>query len=227
MTGVAPPGLDSGNAASIFAPMSISNELRRRLRAEQSRPRFEPFRILARRDQGGVRLLTRNGNDFTEHFPHIAEAIRALNVRSCVIDGEAIVTDDRGLAVFELIRGHDSLLFSFPALCVGVPNAVGEQAIEMAVLWVHPDAPGARKARHLLSEWVYHPDKPYRRTAIFPPAPIPRPLISFFIPGRKTQILNNGAIGLWVYLECRRYWYFSNLLFNGINNGPQNLFKHF
>jgi bifunctional non-homologous end joining protein LigD len=54
----------------------------------------------------GVRLLTRNGNDFTEHFPHIAEAIRALNVRSCVIDGEAIVTDDKGLAVFELIRGH-------------------------------------------------------------------------------------------------------------------------
>jgi hypothetical protein len=27
-------------------------------------------------------------------------------VRSCVIDGEAIVTDDKGLAVFELIRGH-------------------------------------------------------------------------------------------------------------------------
>jgi bifunctional non-homologous end joining protein LigD len=129
MTGAAPLGLDSGNAASIFVPMSISNELRRRLRAEQSRPRFEPclprpakeppaglgwiheikhdgFRILARRDQGGVRLLTRNGNDFTEHFPHIAEAIRALNVRSCVIDGEAIVTDDKGLAVFELIRGH-------------------------------------------------------------------------------------------------------------------------
>jgi ATP dependent DNA ligase domain len=131
MTGAAPLGLDSGNAASIFAPMSVSNELRRRLRAEQSRPRFEPclprpakeppaglgwiheikhdgFRILARRDQGDVRLLTRNGNDFTEHFPHIAEAIRALNVRSCVIDGEAIVTDDRGLAVFELIRGHDT-----------------------------------------------------------------------------------------------------------------------
>jgi hypothetical protein len=38
MTGAAPLGLDSGNAASIFVPMSISNELRRRLRAEQSRP---------------------------------------------------------------------------------------------------------------------------------------------------------------------------------------------
>jgi bifunctional non-homologous end joining protein LigD len=27
-------------------------------------------------------------------------------VRSCVIDAEAIVCDDNGLAVFELIRGH-------------------------------------------------------------------------------------------------------------------------
>jgi len=55
---------------------------------------------------GARPLPTRNGNDFTDHFPHIAEAIRTLNVRSCVIDGEAIGTDDKGLAVFELIRGH-------------------------------------------------------------------------------------------------------------------------
>jgi hypothetical protein len=27
-------------------------------------------------------------------------------MRSCLIDGEAIVTHDRGLAVFDLIRGH-------------------------------------------------------------------------------------------------------------------------
>jgi bifunctional non-homologous end joining protein LigD len=111
--------------------MSATRELRRRLAAKQPQPRFEPclprsakeppvgagwiheikhdgFRIVARRDQGRVRLLTRNGNDFTEHFPRIAKAISTLNVRSCVIDGEAIVTDDRGLAVFELIRGHDT-----------------------------------------------------------------------------------------------------------------------
>jgi bifunctional non-homologous end joining protein LigD len=32
--------------------------------------------------------------------------VAALPVRSCLIDGEAIVTDQSGLAVFELIRGH-------------------------------------------------------------------------------------------------------------------------
>jgi bifunctional non-homologous end joining protein LigD len=53
-----------------------------------------------------VRLLTRNGHDLADRFPLVAEAIEALPVRSCVVDGEAIVCDDEGLPVFDLIRGH-------------------------------------------------------------------------------------------------------------------------
>jgi bifunctional non-homologous end joining protein LigD len=55
-----------------------------------------------------VRLVTRNGHDLADRFPLIAEAIEALPVHSCVIDGEAIVCDDGGLAVFDLIRSHRS-----------------------------------------------------------------------------------------------------------------------
>jgi ATP-dependent DNA ligase len=36
------------------------------------------FRILAPRDAGGVRLYTRNGNDFTERFPLVVAAIAVL-----------------------------------------------------------------------------------------------------------------------------------------------------
>jgi ATP-dependent DNA ligase len=35
-----------------------------------------------------------------DRFPLAVEAVPALPVRSCVIDGEAIVCDDNGLAVF-------------------------------------------------------------------------------------------------------------------------------
>ena len=59
---------------------------------------------MARRDGAGVRLFTRNGNGFTARFPPAAAAIAALPGRSFLIDGEAIVTNDKGLAVFELIR---------------------------------------------------------------------------------------------------------------------------
>jgi len=47
-----------------------------------------------------VRLFTRNGHDWTERFPLIDEAVTALRVRTCLIDGEAICCDDEGVAVF-------------------------------------------------------------------------------------------------------------------------------
>jgi hypothetical protein len=37
-------------------------------------------------------------------FPLIVAALNALSARSCVIDGEAIVCDDKGLSVFDLVR---------------------------------------------------------------------------------------------------------------------------
>ena len=63
--------------------------------------KHDGFRIMARRDAAGVRLLTRNGHDFAGRFPLAAAAFAALPARSCLIDGEAIVTDRNGLAVFD------------------------------------------------------------------------------------------------------------------------------
>ena len=113
--------------------MLVQRELRRRLRRDQSQERFEHcvprlakeppsaqgwlheikhdrFRILAHRDGAGVRLLTRNGHDFSKRFPAIVAAIQALPAGSCVVDGEAIACDERGLSVFEMIRWrqHDA-----------------------------------------------------------------------------------------------------------------------
>ena len=68
--------------------------------------KHDGFRIMARRDAAGVRLITRNGNDFTKRFPLAAAAVAPLPGRSCLIDGEAIACDDNGLADFELIRRH-------------------------------------------------------------------------------------------------------------------------
>jgi ATP-dependent DNA ligase len=66
--------------------------------------KHDGFRIMARRDGVSVRLITRSGNDFTSRFPIIVAAVAALPARSFLIDGEAIVTNGDGLAVFDLIR---------------------------------------------------------------------------------------------------------------------------
>jgi hypothetical protein len=62
------------------------------------------YRLMARRDPIGIRLLTRNGYDWPPRYPLIVEAANRLKVRSCLIDGEAVICDDNGLAVFERLR---------------------------------------------------------------------------------------------------------------------------
>ena len=104
--------------------MSAYQELKRRIRRTVtfepclSRPAKAPqrgsgwlheikhdgFRIIAQKDVDGVRLITRNGYDFAERCPLIVDAIRRLSGRSCIVDGEAIVVDQEGLSVFDLLR---------------------------------------------------------------------------------------------------------------------------
>jgi bifunctional non-homologous end joining protein LigD len=59
---------------------------------------------MARRDPIGIRLLTRNGHDWSPRYPAIVEAVNHLKVRSCLIDGEAVACNDQGLAVFDRLR---------------------------------------------------------------------------------------------------------------------------
>src|SRR5262245_65891764 len=82
--------------------------------------KHDGYRLMVRRDAAGVRLLTRNGHDWSARFPLILEAAYELRVQSCLIDGEAVACDDNGLAVFErLRRKHDAravFLYAFDLL---------------------------------------------------------------------------------------------------------------
>jgi bifunctional non-homologous end joining protein LigD len=56
------------------------------------------------RAAAGVRLITRTGYDFSGRFSLIVAALNAVTAQSCIIDGEAIICDDNGLSVFNLIH---------------------------------------------------------------------------------------------------------------------------
>jgi bifunctional non-homologous end joining protein LigD len=79
--------------------------------------KHDGFRITGRREGSRVRLISRNGHDLTYRFPLVAAAMAQLPVSSCLIDGEAIVCDENGLAVFQLIRnfrrGNAAMLCAF------------------------------------------------------------------------------------------------------------------
>jgi ATP-dependent DNA ligase len=77
--------------------------------------KHDGFRMLVRRDAAGVRLLTRNGHDWSDRYPLIAAAVSALKVRSFLIDGEAAACDQDGMPSFDRLRYRraDGAVFLF------------------------------------------------------------------------------------------------------------------
>jgi bifunctional non-homologous end joining protein LigD len=83
--------------------------------------KFDGFRLMAQRRGTSTRLLTRNGNTWTDRYPAVAAALAALRVTSCLIDGEITACDERGLPVFDLLRHGsrikpEAVLFAFDLL---------------------------------------------------------------------------------------------------------------
>ena len=79
--------------------------------------KHDGYRMLAHHDGERARLISRRGLDWAWRFPMIVAAIKALAVRSCIIDGELIACDANGRADFQLLRWrqHDdpAILWAF------------------------------------------------------------------------------------------------------------------
>ena len=66
--------------------------------------KFDGYRIEARLDNGKVRLLTRNRQDWTHRFKSVAEAVAALPVEAALLDGELVVENETGISSFSLLQ---------------------------------------------------------------------------------------------------------------------------
>jgi ATP-dependent DNA ligase len=81
--------------------------------------KHDGFRIMVRRDPAGVRLFTQKADDWTTRFPLIVEAVNHLKVRSCLIDGEAVCCNEKGLTIFQVLRRRQNeesaFLYAFGA----------------------------------------------------------------------------------------------------------------
>ena len=66
--------------------------------------KFDGYRILARLQDGKARLLSRNGKDWTSHFPVVAAAVEGLPVRTAVLDGEVAIVLPNGTTSFQALQ---------------------------------------------------------------------------------------------------------------------------
>jgi len=58
--------------------------------------KFDGYRALALRGDGGSRVLSRNEKDLGSKFPEVRDSIAALDVQDAIIDGEIVALDEKG-----------------------------------------------------------------------------------------------------------------------------------
>ena len=80
--------------------------------------KLDGYRLLVWLDHDQVRLVTRNGHDWTPRLPKLAARFAALDVETALIDGEMVALRDDGSSHFHdlqaaLSAGDDARLFFF------------------------------------------------------------------------------------------------------------------
>jgi ATP-dependent DNA ligase len=85
--------------------------------------KHDGFRFICRRESDRMRVFSRNGRDWTDRAPLIAEAIAKLWVKSVTLDGEGVVCRPDGVSDFDRLRAsvgrmgsRDAFLYAFNVL---------------------------------------------------------------------------------------------------------------
>ena len=68
--------------------------------------KLDGYRVQAVLHEGVVRLITRNGHDWTDRLGVVAGEVAALPARAAILDGEAIVQDARGVSDFAALQSE-------------------------------------------------------------------------------------------------------------------------
>jgi bifunctional non-homologous end joining protein LigD len=66
--------------------------------------KYDGYRLLAGKEHGGVKLLSRNGRDFTEIFPDVAHVVGALPYDHFLLDAEVVVHGGDGRPSFAALQ---------------------------------------------------------------------------------------------------------------------------
>ena len=84
--------------------------------------KLDGYRLLASKRGTDVVLLTRNGLDYTDVFPEIVRAMKALPHDACILDGEVVVMDAQGKPSFARLQRRGRLTN---------PLGAGQAAVEL------------------------------------------------------------------------------------------------
>jgi bifunctional non-homologous end joining protein LigD len=66
--------------------------------------KLDGYRMLARIDDGKIRLFTRNGNDWSHKLSELVKAIGKMKLKSGWLDGEIVVLNEKGVPDFQVLQ---------------------------------------------------------------------------------------------------------------------------
>src|SRR5512143_3771721 len=66
--------------------------------------KHDGYRIVARIEEGEVRLVSRNGKDWTKEFPQVARAVGRLQAGTALLDGEVAAVLPNGATSFQALQ---------------------------------------------------------------------------------------------------------------------------
>jgi bifunctional non-homologous end joining protein LigD len=66
--------------------------------------KFDGYRLLCHLSRGHVRLYTRHQKDWTDKFPNVVKALKALKVQSAILDAEVVAMDSSGRSSFQMLQ---------------------------------------------------------------------------------------------------------------------------
>ena len=83
--------------------------------------KHDGYRIVARIEEGEVRLISRNGKDWTKEFPQVARAVGRLPAGTALVDGEVAAVLPNGATSFQALQrrgdaGAPLVYFAFDLL---------------------------------------------------------------------------------------------------------------
>ncbi|WP_349370648.1 DNA ligase D [Salinarimonas sp.] len=164
--------------------------------------KFDGYRLQARIEGSRVKLLTRKGLDWTAKFGALAEALAALDLGAALIDGEAVVEDERGVSDFAglqaALKAGDTARVVFQAFdllhldgvdLAGAPLAERKRLLALLL----DDAPAGGRVR--LSEHIAGDGEAMKRHAC-------RIGLEGIVSKRADRPYSSGRGGDWLKTKC-------------------------
>ena len=163
--------------------------------------KFDGYRVMTRMDGGVATIFTRNGHDWTERMPRLADACNGLQVDDAWLDGEAVVLDSSGQPDFNALQNAfdrrstaEIVMFVFDLLWLNGTD-LREQPLR------------ARRAllRHLMAE---HTSDAIRFSEDFPQDPVSlvasacKMKLEGIIGKRGDAPYRSGRSAAWVKIKC-------------------------